>query len=145
VQNIDSKPKAFWQYIDSRSQLKICPSISEILSPSGSTVCSDSEKASLFNDYFSSIFTTEDTVLLLFQQFVPVILSFQLIVLSIDITPDIVFDKIMNLQSGEFAGPDSWPIQLIKSGELISIPLLIIFNKSFVDGVLPQDWKSAHV
>jgi len=52
----------------------------------------------------------------------------------------------MNLQSGKSAGPDGWPIQLIKSvSELISIPLSIIFNKSFVDGVLPKDWKSAHV
>ena len=42
----------------------------------------------------------------------------------------------MNLQSGKSAGPDGWPIQLIKSvGELISVPLSIIFNKSFVDGV----------
>ena len=65
---------------------------------------------------------------------------------SIDITPTIVFDKVMNLQSGKSAGPDGWPIQLIKSvGKLISAPLFIIFNKSFVDGVLPQDWKSAHV
>ena len=52
----------------------------------------------------------------------------------------------MNLQSGKSAGPDGWPIQLIKSvGELISVPLSIIFNKSFVDSILPQDWKSAHV
>ena len=52
----------------------------------------------------------------------------------------------MNLQSDKSAGPDGWPIQLIKSaGELISVPLSIIFNKSFVDGVLPQEWKSAHI
>ena len=39
VQNIDSKPKVFWLHIKSR--LKICPSISEILSPIGSAVCSE--------------------------------------------------------------------------------------------------------
>ena len=59
VQNVKSKPKAFWQYINSR--LKIRPSTSELLSPSGSTVCSDFEMAALFNDYFSSVFTVEDT------------------------------------------------------------------------------------
>jgi len=65
---------------------------------------------------------------------------------SIDITPDIVFNKVMNLQNGKSPGPDGWPIQLIKSvGEFISVPLFIIFNKSFFDGVLPKDWKSAHV
>jgi len=30
-------------------------------------------------------------------------------------------------------------------GELISVPLSIIFNKLFIDGVLPKDWKSAHI
>ena len=50
---------------------------------------------------------------------------------SIDITPDIVLDKVMNLQSDKSPGPDGWPIQLIKSvGELISVPLSIIYNKS---------------
>ena len=48
---------------------------------------------------------------------------------SFDITPDIVFDKVMNLQSGKSAGSDGWPIQLIKSaGELISVPLSIFFK-----------------
>ena len=52
----------------------------------------------------------------------------------------------MNLQNGKFAGLDGWPIQLIKSvGELMSVPLCIIFNKSFIDGVLQKNWKSAHV
>ena len=82
------------------------PIISEILSPSGSTVCSDSEKASLFNDYFSSIFTTKDTSV------IPTVCSSGSppVVDSINITPAIVFDKVMNLQSGKSAGPDGWPI-----------------------------------
>ena len=58
---------------------------------------------------------------------------------SIDITPNTVFDKVMNLQSGKSAGPDGWPIHLIKSVCELT-PLSIIFNKSFFNGVLPQDW-----
>ena len=52
----------------------------------------------------------------------------------------------MNLQSGKSAGPDGWPIQLIKIWGWINFcPFIHYFNKSFVDGVLPQDWKSAHI
>ena len=127
MQNIDSKSKAFWQYINLR--LKTHPNISEILSPSGSTVCSNSEKASIFNQYFCSVFATKDFSV------IPMVCSSASppVVDSIDITPDIVFGKVMNLQSGKFAGLDGWPIHLIKSvGELIAFPLSIIFNKSLL-------------
>jgi len=71
-----------------------------------STVCSDSEMASLFNDYFSSVFTTEDS------SFIPMVCSSTSppVVDFIDITPDIVSNKIMNLQNGKSPGPDGWPI-----------------------------------
>ena len=58
IQNIKSKPKAFWQYINSK--VKTCPSITELLLSDGTTSSSDTEMANLFNDYFSSIFTDEE-------------------------------------------------------------------------------------
>ena len=59
AQNVNSRPKAFWRYINSR--IKIHPNIAELLCSDGSTVCSDAEKATIFNEYFSSVFTVEDT------------------------------------------------------------------------------------
>ena len=58
VQNIKSKPKAFWQCINSK--VKTRPSITELLRSDGTTSSSDAEMANLFNDYFSSTFTDED-------------------------------------------------------------------------------------
>ena len=46
---MNSRPKAFWRYINSR--IKIHPNIAELLCSNGSTV----------NEYFSSVFTVEDT------------------------------------------------------------------------------------
>jgi len=65
---------------------------------------------------------------------------------SIDFTLDIVFSKLLNLQSGKSPGLDGWPIEIIKLvGESISLPLSIIFTKSFNSGILPHDWKSTNV
>ena len=90
----------------------------------------------------TSYFTCEDTTTLptTYTSCAPPITD------SIDITPEIILIKIQNLQSSKSPGPDGWPIQVIKSmADFISIPLFIIFIKSFNSGSLPQDWKSAHV
>ena len=96
--------------------------------------------ATLFNNYFSTVFTSEDITS------IPVIDP--IVSTSIPESPhgDIVFDKIMNMHNNKSPGPDGWPISLIKSvGEFIAIPLFIIFNKSFNSGTLPHDWKNAQV
>ena len=96
----------------------------------------------MFNEYFSSVFTCEDTSSLrvIDTTSVPLISD------SIEFTPEIVNEKILNLPNSKSPGPDGWPIPLIKSlSECISIPLSIIFNKSFNSGSLPNDWKNAQV
>ena len=59
VHSTVSNPKVFWQYVNSK--MKTRSVISELLCPDGSLVNSDSQMATLFNDYFSSVFTCEDT------------------------------------------------------------------------------------
>ena len=54
-QGVKSRP---WQYVNSRT--KICHSITELLSADGSAIHPDTEMATLFNEYFSSVFTCED-------------------------------------------------------------------------------------
>ena len=136
----NSNPKAFWSYVNSK--MKIRPVISELFCPDGSSVNSDDDMAALFNNYFSSVFTSEDTTTIptTYPSSAPPITD------SIDITPEIVLSKITNLQNSNSPGPDGWPIQVIKAmGDFISVPLSIIFNKSFNSGFLPQDWKCTHV
>jgi len=80
----------------------------------------------LFNNYFSTVFTNEDTTSILATD--PT--GSTPIPESIYFTPDIVFEKIMNIHNNKSPGPDGWPISIIKSvGQFISIPLSIIFNK----------------
>ena len=96
----------------------------------------------LFNEYFSSVFTCEDTTT------IPTVdpTSSPLLNDSIEITPTVVFNKLAALQSNKSPGPDRWLISVIKSvSEFISVPLSILFNKSLNSGILPPDWKCANV
>ena len=58
VLDVKTRPKAFWQYINSRTKNLICPTVTELISPDGSVIHSDFEMATLFNEYFSSGFTS---------------------------------------------------------------------------------------
>jgi len=114
--------------------MKIRPVISDLFCPDGSSVSSVEDMATLFNNYFASVFTCKDTATLptTYTSSAPPVTD------SIDITPEIILSKIQNLQSSKSPGPDGWPIQIIKSmADFISIPLSIIFNKSFNSGLLP--------
>ena len=62
------------------------------------------------------------------------------------ISPSMVCSVITKLKSEKSTGPNSWPIKVIKQcSQKISIPLSIIFNKSFQSGVLPEGWKFAYI
>jgi len=140
AQNIKSKPKAFWQYVNSK--VKTRPNITELLRSNGTIASSDMEMATMFNNYFSSVFTCENTISLPTSDST----GTPLISDSIEFTPELVHNKIMSLPNSKSPGPDSWPIGIIKSvSEFIAIPLSIIFKKSFNSGALPHDWKNALV
>ena len=94
--------------------------------------------ATLFNEYFSSVFTCEDITS------IPIVDSTGSPLLndSIEITPAVVLNKLMALQNSKSPGPDGWLITIIKSvsdHEFISVPLSILFNKSLNRGTLPPD------
>ena len=98
--------------------------------------------ATMLNDYFASVFTCEDTT------FFPTVdqIGSPLLSDSIEFTPEVIYNKIMNLHNSKNPGPDDWPIPIIKSvSEFIAIPLSIILMKSFNSGILSHDWKNAEV
>ena len=52
-------PKRFWKYAN--SEIKVKSSLSEPQRSDGSLTNCDSEMASMLNDYFATVFVTEDT------------------------------------------------------------------------------------
>ena len=97
------------------------------------------------NEYFSSVFTREDTSAL------PVLETKfegresdyleQLIV-----TPKMVAKKIRDMKENKSPGVDGIPPKLLlEIVEQISIPLAAVFNLSTEEGVVPLEWKEANI
>ena len=140
VSNIVKNPKSFWHYVN--TSLKTRLDIDAIKRIDGSLASSDQEKADLLNSYFSSVFTRED---------LSNIPNFEVnedipLLDNISISPSMVWREINKLKSEKSTGPDGWPIQVLKQcSQQISLPLSILFNKSFQSGHLPRDWKIAYI
>ena len=120
-------------------QLKVCPSIYSLYGPDNTALHSDSDKRELFNDYFASVFTREDLTS---------IPSFCVLKVAqdpptdIEFTPQEVYAKLSALNPVKASGPDGRPILSLKEcNQQLSIPLSILFKKSFNSSALPNAWK----
>ena len=62
----------------------------------------------------------------------------------VNVTNDIVFNKLKNLKSCKSAGPDGLhPRVLREAAAQLCIPLTILFKRSLNEGLLPEDWKES--
>ena len=130
--------KNLWSYVKSkrRDQVSI-PS----LEVNGITVSDAQDKAELFNQQFTSVFTNENTFTLPDLGISP----FNTIVMD-DIHVDGVAKLLANLQGHKAHGPDGIPARLLKETAHSMAPLLThIFKASLHQCKLPCDWKTALV
>jgi len=140
VSNCNNNSKHFWKYVNSR--LRSRPAVDILKKSDGSIVSSDKDKSILFNDFFTSVFTREDT------SSMP---SFSLnretpTLNSITVTPSIVYDKLKNSKSDKAPGPEGWPVLALKeTAKELCIPLCVLFTKSLQSASVPEVWKQAFV
>ena len=110
----------------------------------GSVMSDDATKATCFNNYFSSVFTSEDTGLL--PDLRSTIGWGSNLISSIDFTPDVVLDVLSSLDVSKACGPNLIPARLLKeSADSICTSLAHLFQMSLDSGTLPSDWTSANV
>ena len=140
AKEVKSNPKAFYSYAKSKSTSR--STIPDLSSNQTSDHQSDLEKANLFVDYFTSVFTREstDNTPQLDHRNVEHNLA------DIDISPEVVLEKLLKLNTSKSPGPDSIHPRILKElSHEITIPLQIIFKKSLEEGKLPKIWKTAEV
>jgi len=140
--NIKTNSKTLYAYVRSKSKVK--DSITGIKTKEGITLTDDQAICEELNNYFSSVFTRENSEPLIFES------KFK--ASKEDFLIDILFDAqtvcetISQLAANKASGPDDIsPKVLIETASVISKPLSIIFTESFSSGEVPSDWRIANV
>ena len=134
--NVKKKPKLFWKY--AKSKLKNKERIPTLLSD-GKKCSIPEEKAEALNEFFVSVFTKEDV------ENMPQPPSYNVTetLTSINITPEIVLEKLKGLNPNKTPGHDQWhPYFLREIAEEICEPLSILLNKSLKEGA-HSSWLKA--
>ena len=136
-----STVKRFWCWVNSVKHHRTCL---PPLKLQDATVTDDHSKADMFNKYFYSVFTHEDTSNLRALETSSFALSS--IIQSVNFTPIDVYQELVNLDVSKACGPDQITPRLLKlSAEFIAEPLSQLFNQSMSSGTLPRDWTTANV
>ena len=100
------------------------------------------DKASLFNEFFSSVFSTRalDSVSLHADVVNPNLL------MDVSTTRSEVKSILSQLDANKATGVDGISARILKEcAEELSYPLVLLFNSSFRSGRVPSLWKRANV
>ena len=135
------QPKDYWrtlkQFIKPQQRSSIPP-----LNADDVILDDDSDKANLFNDYFTQQTSLDDT-----HASLPATpLENTTTLSSFIITQDEVQETLKSLNVGKAVGPDSISNRLLKELAVpLSLPLCDLFNFSLQNGQVPTSWKEANV
>ena len=117
--NIRNKQKHFWSYVRSK-KMKSKSKIPPLNKPDGTKAFDAKGKAETLNSFFRSIFTTEvmDNIPITNTRFLGDFLN------SFTISQQMVYNKLVNLNSGKSPEPDGChPCLLKERSDLIDTPL----------------------
>lgn len=136
---INSNPKKFWNLVKAASKNEGLPPEMTYQDTKGTT---DAEKANMFNDFFTSVFTPNQEGLVK-----PDICQTQNPNLSdTTFTEDEILKQLKSIDETKSPGPDGIPSKLLKQhAESMTPSNTLLFNKSLELGAFPQIWKLANI
>ena len=139
VNEAKTDPKSFWKYV--KSQTKYSESIPKLRKSDDTYAESDTDKASTFNAFFSSVFTQDDNE----DPQLPN-RTFKTSLGSFSVSKEDVINELSRINCSKSAGPDGLhPRLLFELRSTIAEPLCHIYNLSIKESYVPKDWKTAHV
>ena len=139
AQDVKNSPKKFWSYVNSKT--KVRSKIPNLRKADGTEATTAIAKAEILNKFFSSIFTTEMLVDSLVNHDTPFLGDY---LNSFTITPEMVRDKLHDLNPEKSPGPDGWhPILLKYTSDLINFLLSVLLQKSLNEGMVSPKWLEA--
>jgi hypothetical protein len=131
--------KKFWSYIKSKGQEWI--GVAPLKNKMGFLQSDNKSKAEILNEQFQSVFTKE-----IINNFPNKGKSPYSTMEDIKINSKGVHTLLKNLKPHKAIGPDSIPSCILKAAADQLAPILTeLYQTSLNTGVVPQDWKDAHV
>ena len=113
-----------------------------IKDPDGNILTDPVDRANCFNNFFASVFTTDNNIIPPVVTRVPDHVSLS----SITFSRTDVFTKLKKLNAKSAGGPDHISPRLLKNiAPPIALPLASIFELFFQNSFLPQIWKQSYV
>jgi ribonucleases P/MRP protein subunit RPP40 len=141
--NVKTDVKSFYAYV--RSKCKNRARIGPVVNSVGVECSSDIDMCEAFNEYFSSVFTTED----LSNMPEPKLMYSGLDrdeLCDVNLTQGMIADKLASLRADKASGADNLSPRFLKEVQNeFSYPLLQLCKESLEEGIVPIDWKSANV
>ena len=128
----------FWRYVKSQRQdsIGVPP-----LKRNGQLYSGSAKKASILSDQIQSAFTPDsgNTAPELEGNHYPSINA-------LHVSTSGIAKLLANFKVRKASGPDDIPARALKElAQELAAPLSFVFNQSLTSGVIPDDWKNAHV
>lgn len=135
-----NNPKMFWRYINGKRSSNSLPTK---LKYNDKTATTDTEKANLFAEFFSSVYVDHkdntDIRSFIHNRNDSGFNNFR-------VNEEAVYNIAMGLDLSKGCGPDNIPPILIKKcAETLCAPLTMIYSKSIKDCVYPDKWKVGQI
>ena len=139
--NIKTDSKSLYAYVRSKSRSK--DSAGPVLDSTNNLIFEPHRIASTFNDYFTSVFTQENTDTL--PQVEPMLDPSDEIADN-EFSEEDVDTLLTKLKDNKSPGVDNiHPTMLKNLHSELKKPLYLLFRKSLDEGTVPNDWKMANV
>ena len=140
--NIKQDSKSFFAHIRSKQCVKARKG--QLKGNTGTVISNNKEMADRLNEYFSTVFTLEDTEALPATE--QLLEEGKTCLEQLVVTPGMVEAKIKWLKDNKSPGADGiYPRLLKEIVEDINEPLAIAFNLSIQDGIVPMKWQNANI
>ena len=142
--NIKNDSKSFYAYVRSKQKV-LCDKVGPLENNRGNIISEGFQMAEVLNEYFSSVFTTED-ISSLPVPFTKFDGNKSEHLGQLYVTPVMIANKIKKMKDNKSPGVDGIPPKLLKEiVEQISTPLAKLFNLSLEEGIVPSEWKEANI
>lgn len=139
--SIVDNPKNFFGFVKARLKSNVMPNTMtyrDILVNTGESIC----KA--FSDYFESNFINSGNQKIVNDSLDN--LSSTSDVSSIFVSQENVYKLLQKLDPSKSAGPDELPaVFIIKCAKSLTVPVTLLFRRSFSECTVPLIWKSAYI